>query len=1614
MNPHDNAPDDDRECSSPPRDELDSLLRAWHAENAAAARAGRDRLLQALASDGGAQAESGRPSLSDPDELLRPNHRAARVEGAAERFLRRYVMTRYSAIAAAIALVFVTGFLWPDPVHRGQARADLVQVPQGGRLDAVDPRGDLIGPCPLKHTDVNVEIAGRFARVTLRQKYGNPYSEKIEAVYTFPLSHRAAVDRMTLTVGTRVILGEVKERNAARAIYQAAKQAGHVASLLEQERPNIFTQSVANIEPGVDVVIEISYVELLEEKEGEFSFEFPMVVAPRYIPGAPTADPSTLPAGLVARRGVVLLGPAQITVTQAVSTADLGELDAHRLSDLLAAAVPIEIPDAAFWSQPAADGSIPQPTVWHQFEATYADGAKDIGVLYTNGVGTIHNRWFRFEATAVQPTGTGFASNTTQVPDASRITPMPVNPGPTDAAGLPATRAGHDISITVNIDTGGPGLVDLKSKLHEVSITYPRVRTDGTPSAATLRLRDEVDIPNRDFVLSWRQTADTITEQVFTHAGPLGNFITVIVNPPQRVTDAQAVPRELVFVLDTSGSMSGRPIEKAKDVMSRAIAALRPQDTFNMITFAGDTHILWPSPQPASPDKVAEAQQFLASRQGRGGTEMMTAINAALERNIALHGVGAASGALPDVSIAELAALPADGRDVVVYHAFPAPADLITPGPQVFDFPVGDGRAIRTEVRAWTFRTGMIHPTIGLPVRFTGRWVTRDNAPVFEVSLAEWTDAKPPTPLRVVCFMTDGEVGNDMAIIDAVRRNAATTRVFAFGIGNSVNRYLLDNVALAGRGEVEYVLLNDDADAAVQRFSRRIQTPVLTNIRLETSGDVELVGRVPDGIPDLWEQRPIILHAWYARPGRGGLTLRGNAGDGPWSKTIDLDLPESQPDNDVIATLWARAEVERIMNTDLAAAQAGSFPPDKRARIVELGEQFSIMTQFTSFVAVENLRVTVGGEPRLVPVPVELPDGQEWEGTMGRELCAAAEELLALPTQEIRLNWPAQPPLEPASSLPSNEASLEEMVRFQKDSDSSSGVPVGSDVQGDFLQDVAFVNSGDPTSRTLDDGVQAMLQQFRAGYPGSASGVSAGVPLVSTQHPSDSNGVLREEAVRISLGMPSAAGRVYHITSDATTAAPAQNLSFNYQYQYDPNGPPAIAGRPVVPTLDEKTRSLKAGFVAAIPSPPPGAAGDQFRGMPTMHAPASGSSHAWGGAGGGASLGEPLSDTLSAANVNGSSGQVAEGRGRWGGNDRLGRLVEVDRATTVGKDMLFRVPVETAALDARHDDPVDGDGPAERAEAMTAPARPATPAAATKEKSVESAEQVTASRLRMATPDEASPETTREHLRELREVERIRRALEAADKKVAFDESVPASASSPAAAETRMPPASERAAANKQSPVYVEQLLLRIAGMALNGQLEAAAGYAADLAARLPGNAAAAALRDVLANAAITHASRLAQVEVIARRAAADLAERAARIKRMVRKIDEALLKWALEETPDANSQEPKSEVDSRLRGNDNEGPRAVADTPRGAVDLLDDRALVTVLLADASDAAIRAVKEAGLDIESTVPDAKVLVGRVAPDALFAVAALDEVRRVTAAPPAHGRSARRPAPTRHP
>jgi Ca-activated chloride channel family protein len=352
---------------------------------------------------------------------------------------------------------------------------------------------------------------------------------------------------------------------------------------------------------------------------------------------------------------------------------------------------------------------------------------------------------------------------------------------------------------------------------------------------------------------------------VLTHHADKGGFFTMILQPPDRVTVEDVTPKELVFVLDTSGSMLGFPIEKAKETMKLALEGLNPQDTFNLITFAGDTHILFPRPVPATEENLRKAQSFLETREGGGGTEMMKAIRAALD--------------------------PSDKQDHI----------------------------------------------------------------------------------RVVCFMTDGYVGDDMAIISEVQKHPQA-RVFSFGIGSSVNRFLLDKMAEYGRGEVEYVPLNGDGSAAARRFHERVRNPLLTDISIDWGG-LPVEDIYPKRIPDLFGAKPVILSGRYTGSGRGVIRLKGKMSGRDFEREIPVVLPESEPQHDVLATLWARARIDDLMGQDYNGAQSNHMRDDLRETITKLGLEYRLMTQFTSFVAVEEMIVTDGGEPRRVDVPVELPEG---------------------------------------------------------------------------------------------------------------------------------------------------------------------------------------------------------------------------------------------------------------------------------------------------------------------------------------------------------------------------------------------------------------------------------------------------------------------------------------------------------------------------------------------------------------------------------------------------------------------------------------------------------------
>ena len=625
-------------------------------------------------------------------------------------------------------------------------------VATSGSLQIVGKNGSPGGSCPLRHTQVRAGISGFMARVEVTQTFDNSAFQKIEAVYIFPLPENAAVDDMTIQVGNRTVRGLIKKREEARAIYEKAKQTGHVAALLDQERPNIFTQAVANIMPGEQVVVTISYLQTLEYEDGAYQFVFPMVVGPRYIPGQPVG--------------------------------------------------------------------------------------KQAG---------------------------GREPDTDQVPDASKITPHITPAG---------TRTGQDISLELAIDAGVP-IQRLHSSSHQIDVD----RTGANSAFVKLKKQDE--IPNKDFILKYEVAGELITDAVLSQATSVngkpgaGGYFTLILQPPARIPESDITPKELVFVLDTSGSMDGFPIEKGKSLISHALDELYPGDTFNLITFAGDTQILFPEPVFPTAANIRKAKALLNGRGGSGGTEMMKAIRAALA--------------------------PSDSQDHV----------------------------------------------------------------------------------RVVCFVTDGEVGNDLEILGEIQKHP-NARVFAFGIGSSVNRFLIEGMAKAGRGASEVVTLDEKAGPAAHRLYQRLRSPLLTDVSIDWGG-LPVTEVYPQRLPDLFSGQPLVVSGRYSAAANGTIRIRGKRAGENFVREIPVRLSGNAGKYSIQPSFWARRKIEDLMSQDWAGLQSGTMKPALQKEITQLGLDYRLMTQFTSFVAVEEQVVTKDGKPVRVEVPVEMPEGVSYEGIEGNE-----------------------------------------------------------------------------------------------------------------------------------------------------------------------------------------------------------------------------------------------------------------------------------------------------------------------------------------------------------------------------------------------------------------------------------------------------------------------------------------------------------------------------------------------------------------------------------------------------------------------------------------------------
>lgn len=575
---------------------------------------------------------------------------------------------------------------------------------------------------PLKGTNVDVAVSGVIADVRVTQTYRNEGSRPINASYVFPASTRAAVYAMRMKIRDEIIYAKIKERGQARQDFEQAKKEGKSASLLEQDRPNVFAMSVANVMPGDDIEIELRYTELLVPTEGEYEFVYPTVVGPRYS------------------------------------------------------------------SEKEED----------------EDG---------------HNKFVKtpYLRQGEQPTST--------LHIAARI-----------AAGMPIQH--------------------LDCPSHRIA---PQLLNAST---ATLVL-DEPDAfqGNRDFILRYRLAGSQIASGLLLFKGQDENFFLYMAQPPERVKVSEVPPREYVFVVDVSGSMEGFPLDTAKQLLTNLIGAMRPTDYFNVVLFAGDSAALSETPLEANKENINKAIDLLDHQRGGGGTELLGAIQRAMNLK---H--------QPNVS-------------------------------------------------------------------------------------------------RSIVLVTDGYVSAEEGVFDEIRNNLDNTNVFAFGIGTSVNRYLIEGVARAGMGEPFVVEDEKVAEQTAERFRAYIESPVLTDVRVQAEG-FDIYDVQPAHFPDMFAQRPIILFGKWRGNLVGRFVLTGQTGLGDFSSTLDVAGVQPEDANTALRYLWARSRI-----AELSDFGDGELPKERVREITDLGLKYSLLTQYTSFIAVREKIVNPNGDADDVKQPLPLPVG---------------------------------------------------------------------------------------------------------------------------------------------------------------------------------------------------------------------------------------------------------------------------------------------------------------------------------------------------------------------------------------------------------------------------------------------------------------------------------------------------------------------------------------------------------------------------------------------------------------------------------------------------------------
>lgn len=433
-----------------------------------------------------------------------------------------------------------------------------------------------------------------------------------------------------------------------------------------------------------------------------------------------------------------------------------------------------------------------------------------------------------------------------------QIAPQPDYP-PVAGLALPesvvAGRVSLDLTLSSGLELGAFG-----------STTHP-LAIDRKGDRLTARFADGQVMENRDLVITYTLGGAGLDAAVLSHSDARGGFLSLMLEPPH-IEPAQVMARELIFVLDTSGSMSGAPMAASKRFMRAALAGLRPQDRFRIIPFSNAARHFARAALPATPANLRAGGQFVDQLSAGGGTEIDSAIRAA--------------------------------------------------------------------------------------------FATR----------------RPADTLRIVVFLSDGYIGGEHRVLRTIDQQIGAARIYAFGVGNAVNRYLLDSMAEMGRGYARYVGLDDDALEVAEQLAADLKSPLMTDIAVDW-GDVDVSGVSPARIPDLFAGGSVRLYARHRAAGPASVQVTGRVNGRAASMTVPLTLTDA-PDQAALPLIWARNRIAQLERN----IAVGRDPEASDAEITRLGLAFSLQSKNTSFIAVSRQVVNATGTPaRHAAVPLPMVDG---------------------------------------------------------------------------------------------------------------------------------------------------------------------------------------------------------------------------------------------------------------------------------------------------------------------------------------------------------------------------------------------------------------------------------------------------------------------------------------------------------------------------------------------------------------------------------------------------------------------------------------------------------------